>query len=297
MDRIELLREIDPAAKVAPTAMIGLYSVIGPDVTIGPKTTIGRRVTIQGHTVIGSSNEIGDGCVLGMQPQDLKFRGSETRLIIGHSNRIARNVTMHIGTESGGWVTCVGSENTLKESCHVAHDTFIADRCHIGRCTQLAGHVSVQTGAVVESLTGLHHFVTVGRYAHVGCCTAVRRDVPPFTMFAGEETGMVPPSVQGIHEEGIRAAKLKSDEEAELRRALTDLFENETAMQSTIEQLGNLGVEGEAARLCEFLQKSLEGKFGRIREAYRGMVPPEAVEHIPAELLAKIRGTMPIAEA
>ncbi|MBT3279414.1 MAG: acyl-ACP--UDP-N-acetylglucosamine O-acyltransferase [Phycisphaerales bacterium] len=297
MDSIELLREIDPAAKVAPTAEIGPYTVIGPNVTIGPKTIIGRRVTIQGHTVIGSGNHIGDGCVLGVLPQDLKFRGGETRLVIGHSNRIGRNVTMHCGTESGGWVTRLGSENSLHEGCHVAHDTFIADRCVIGRSTQLAGHTSVETGAVIGALSGLHHFVTVGRYACVGSYTPVRRDVPPFTIYGGEEGSQAQPSIRGLNEKGIHAAGLKGDEEAELRRALTDLFENETAMQSTVEQLENLGVEGEAARLCKFLQKSLEGKFGRIREAYRGKVPPEAVEHIPAELLEKIRATMSIVES
>ncbi len=289
MPELEVICEIDPSARVAANVTVGPYCVIGPEVTIGPGTVLGRRVTVTGRTTIGSGNVIGDGCVIGAVPQDLKYRGADTLLSIGHNNRLGRNVTIHVGTEPGGYVTRLGSGNILLEGVHIAHDCFVDDQTHLGRSVQLAGHIRVQSGAVLEDLCGVHHFVTIGRYARVGPRTPVRRDVPPFTDFFSEDYGWTSPSVRGVHEAGIKAAGLKKDEEAELRRALHELFEDESALQTKIEQLENLGTEGEAAALCEFCQQSLQGRFGRIRESYRGQVPPEAAELLPPEKLAEIK--------
>jgi UDP-N-acetylglucosamine acyltransferase len=132
-------------------------------------------------------------------------------------------------------------------------------------------------------MVGLHHFTTVGRYARVGSQTPVRRDVPPYTVFGYREDDSVP-AVQGIHTEGIEAADLTVEERRELERALSDLFSDETALQTKIEQIVNLGVEGEVASLCEFCQRSLAGVYGRHRERERGTIPPEALEWLtPAE--------------
>ncbi len=289
MTTLEVTREIDPLARIAPDAHIGPYCVIGPDVIIGPGTVLGRRVVVVGHTTIGSGNVIGDGCVLGAKPQDLKYRGSSCLLVIGHNNRFGPMVTAHIGTETGGFVTRIGNGNTILQGAHIAHDCFVDDATYLGRCVQLAGHILVQTGAVMEDLSGAHHFVTIGRYARVGQRTPVRRDVPPFTDFFSEDYGWTPPAVRGVHEAGIAAAGLKNEEEADLRRALHELFEDEAAFQTKLEQLENLGVEGEAKALCEFCQRSLLGKFGRFRESYRGQVPPEAVAILPAEKLAELQ--------
>ena len=289
MANLEVVREIHPAARIASNVKIGPYCVIGEHVTIGPNTTIGRHVTVSGHTSIGSGNFIDDGCVIGVLPQDLKYRGSDTLMVVGHNNTICRNVTMHIGTETGGYVTRVGNGNIFREGSHVAHDCFVDNDCEIGKNVQLAGHILVQDGAVIEALSGVHHFVTIGRYSRVGPRTPVRRDVPPFTNFYSEDYGWTPPSVRGINQQGISDANLKPDEEAELRRALYELFDDEAALQTKIEQLVDLGMEGEAAALCEFCQNSLRGKFGRIREYYRGKIPPEAVPHLSEEKLAELK--------
>ena len=196
MGDVEIISEIHPSAGIARDARIGPFCVIGPDVMIGPRTMLGRHVTVTNSVKIGSGNIIGDGSVLGAIPQDLKYRGSETLLIIGHNNRIGRNVTMHIGTEAGGYVTCIGDGNVIMEGAHIAHDCFVDDSTHLGRMMQLAGHVRVQSGAVLEDLSGVHHFVTIGKYARVGCRTPVRRDVPPYTVFASEDYGWTPPSGQ-----------------------------------------------------------------------------------------------------
>ncbi len=289
MSTLEVLSEIHPSARIAADAKIGPFCVIGPEVTIGPDSELGRRVTVLGNTTIGSGNHIGDGCVLGGVPQDLKYRGADTLLAIGHNNRIGRNVTVHIGTETGGYATRIGNDNLLREGVHVAHDCFIDNRTEIGRSVQLAGHILVQSGVVMADLSGAHHFVTIGRYARIGPRTPVRRDVPPYTNFYSQDYGWTAPSVRGVHEEGILAAKLKPDEEAELRRALAELFQDEAALQTKIEQLENLGVEGEAARLCEFCQNALKGKFGRFRESYRGQIPPEAAQILPRDKLTTLQ--------
>jgi UDP-N-acetylglucosamine acyltransferase len=284
MSDVSVLREIDPAARIAPDAVVGPYCVIGPEVTIGPGTVLRRRVSITGRTTVGSGNRIDEGCVLGAEPQDLKYGGGLTLLIIGHNNRFGREVTAHIGTEPGGYLTRIGDDNVLAEGCHVAHDCYVDDHVQLGRSVLLAGHIHVQTGAVIGDLCGLHHFVTIGRYARVGPRTPVRRDVPPFTDFRSDsEDGPAQPAVVGIHEAGVRAAALKREEEKELRLVLRELFDDESALQTKIEQLVNMGVEGAAARLCEFCNRSLQGVYGRYRELFRGKAPPEAKRYLPRD--------------
>ena len=294
MTGVTVVRRIDPSARVSPEATIGPYCFIGPHVTIGPGTVLSRRVTVMGHTTIGSGNFFGDGCVLGASPQDLKYKGTPTLLTIGHRNRFARSVTAHIGTESGGLITRIGDWNVFDDGVHIAHDCYVDDRTHLARGVLLAGHIRIRDGAVIENFSGVHHFVTIGKHARVGPRTPVRRDVPPYTSFYCENYGWEsPPAVHGIHEAGIAAAAMAPEEEKELRRTLAELFVDEFALQTKIEQLFNMGVEGEAAAVCYFIQRSLQGLFGRHRELYRGKMPPEAEAHLPPELKAAARRTIP----
>jgi UDP-N-acetylglucosamine acyltransferase len=147
----------------------------------------------------------------------------------------------------------------------------------------LAGHILVQSGAVMGDMSGAHHFATIGRYSRVGARTPVRRDVPPYTDFYSDAYDWSPPAVRGIHDRGIAAAGLSRVEEADLRRALHELFDEESALATKIEQLVNMGAEGEVARLCDFCQQSLAGVYGRYRERFRGQVPPEAWPYLPPE--------------
>ncbi len=283
MPEVIVLREIDPAARIAPDAEVGPYCVIGPHVTIGPRTRLVRRVSITGHTSIGSDNTLEEGCVFGALPQDLKYTGEAALLQVGHRNHFGRNVTAHIGTAVGGWLTRVGDDNLLLDGAHVAHDCYVDDRTHLGRHVLLAGHIRVETGAVIGDMAGVHHFATVGRFARVGPRTPVRRDVPPYTVFFSEDLDLAGPGVRGVHQAGIARANLPAGEEAELRRALRELFDDEAALQTKIEQLVNMGVEGEVSNLCEFCQRSLQGVYGRHRETFRGRIPPEAKQYLPPE--------------
>ncbi|MCY2928998.1 MAG: hypothetical protein NTV86_05790 [Planctomycetota bacterium] len=291
MPELMVLREIAPSATIVPGARIGPFCTIGPHVTIGAGTLCHRRVCIAGHTTIGADNDIAEGCVLGALPQDLKYHGEASLLLVGDRNRLGRNVTIHVGTEAGGWLTRVGNDNVLNDEAHVAHDCYVDDHTFLGRGVLLAGHVRVNVrigpfctigphvtiGAVMEDQSAAHHFTTIGRYARVRARTPVRRDVPPYTDFYSDNSATSAPGVRGIHKDGILRARLPKDEEVELRFALRELFADETALQTKIEQLRNLGVEGEAAALCTFCQRSLQGPYGRHREVFRGQTPPEAV--------------------
>ena len=289
MTKVMVMREIDPAARVAPDAKIGLYCTVGPNVTIGPRTVLERRVSVTGDVTIGSGNFFAEGCVLGGKPQDLKYRGGSTLLMIGHRNRFDQDVTAHLGTEEGGWLTRIGDENILMAGCHIAHDCYVDDRVTLGKKVFLAGHILVECGAVIDDMVGVVHFATIGRYARVCARTPVRRDVPPYTEFFGANHGESAPSVRGVHKEGIAAANFSTSEQHELRVALRELFDDESALQTKIEQLVNMGVDGEAAALCSFCQRSLQGIYGRQRELYRGISPPEAAKYLPAQWRRRIR--------
>ena len=286
---LTVTREIAPEAKVSPQATVGPFTVIGPEVTIGPGTIVGRRVTILGRTSIGRDNFIDDGCVLGAVPQDLKYAGQPTYLIIGDRNRLDANVTVHVGTELGGYLTRIGDDNVLAAAVHVAHDCYLDDRTVLGACVCLAGHVRVETGAVVGEYTGAHHFTTIGRFSRVASRTPVRRDVPPFTVFSSLGCYTAPPAVRGVNEAGLAAAELTEADREALRECIRHLFQDEQALTVKVGRYLRRDDLPEPVRLvCEFCRRSLEGKFGRCREAYRGQMPPEARRYLPAEVLAAI---------
>lgn len=294
MSELHVLNEIAPEATIHSEATIGQWCVIGPNARIEARTTLAPRVTVMGNTTIGEDNIIESGCVIGGQPQDLKFRGENTWLLIGHRNHIGRNVTLNVGTELGGYVTYLGNDNILEDACHVAHDCFVANRVRLGRKVLLAGHIVIQDGAWVEDMTGIHHFSRIGRYAHVGPRTPVRRDVPPFTDFYSEDYYWDPPQVRGLWEAGIAAAGLDDEHEQALREALKYLFSDGQPMVTKLDELKRRWPEdATVGRLCQFCRESLSGLSGRYREQFRNCIPPEAYEYLPADLLERIEKETP----
>ncbi len=274
---LTVIQEIADEAKIAPDVRIGPCCVIGPEAVIGSGTSLGCRVTVAGQTTIGNDNVIQDGCVLGVVPQDLKYHGRPTHLVIGDRNHIGPNVTAHVGTEVGGSLTRIGNDNVLAADVHVAHDCYVDDRAYMGPAVLLAGHIRVETGAVIEEMVGVHHFTTIGRFSRVGARTPVTHDVPPFVLFASDGYYTSPPAVKGIHEQGLVAAKLSKPEADKLRRAFRRLFEDKRGRIVKVRELLDRNDLAEPVRiLCESCMRSLTGRFGRYRERYRGKTPPEA---------------------
>ena len=285
---LTVMREIAPQAKVSPEARVGPFCVIGPEVTIGPGTVLGRRVTVTGRSTLGRDNLIDDGCVLGAVPQDLKYAGRPTLLMIGDRNRLGPNVTAHVGTEPGGYLTRIGNDNVIESGAHVAHDCYVDERTRLAAGVLLGGHIRVETGAVIEELSGIHHFATVGRYSWTGSRTAVRRDVPPFTRFAAADISSSG-TVLGVHEAGLAAAGLSPQERLAVRQAVQHLFHDEQALIVKVHEMLEDGNLFPAVReLCLYCLRTLAGRFGRHRETLRGKVPPEARQYLPPDVLAAL---------
>ncbi len=182
---------VHPSAVIAPGARIGAGCRIGPFCVIGPEVVLQDGVELKSHVVISGLTEIGPGtqvfpfACLGEVPQDLKFRGEKTRLIIGAQNRIRENVTMNTGTEGGGGVTRVGDGGLFMASAHVAHDCQIGNRVILANNVAIAGHCVLEDEVIVGGLSGIHQFVRIGHGAMIGAVTMVTADVIPHGLVQG----------------------------------------------------------------------------------------------------------------
>ena len=183
--------QVDPTAVIDPRAVIGAGTTIGPHVHIGPHVRIGQgcRIgassVIDGWTEIGEANEIAPMVSLGLPPQDLKYRGEETRLVVGSRNIFREFVTVHRGTRGGGGVTRIGDNNLFMAYTHVAHDCQVGSQIIFGNCATLGGHVCVEDWANISAGSGIHQFCRVGRHAFVGGYTVVTKDAMPFAKTVG----------------------------------------------------------------------------------------------------------------
>jgi UDP-N-acetylglucosamine acyltransferase len=211
---------IHPTAIVHPNAQIGAGTVIGPYVTIGERVRIGRdcrigaSCVIEGVTEIGDGNEIFPMTSIGLVPQDLKFGGEPTRVVIGERNVIREFVTIHRGTAGGGGLTSIGNHNLLMAYTHIAHDCHIGNETIFGNAATLAGHVEVQDYANVGAFSGVHQFCRVGKYAFIGGYSVVTKDALPFAKTVGNRA-----RIYGINTIGLIRRGFSQDTLAKLRRA------------------------------------------------------------------------------
>lgn len=176
---------VDPSARIADDVEIGPYSIIGADVEIGQGNWIGPHVVINGPTVIGRENKIFQFSSIGEQPQDLKFSGEISRLVIGDCNTIRENVTLHRGTKDGGGITRIGNENLLMAYVHVAHDCQVGNHVILANSASLAGHVQVDDYAILGGFSLVHQFGRIGAYSFSSMGSAINRDIPPYVTVAG----------------------------------------------------------------------------------------------------------------
>ncbi len=171
---------IDAGAVLGKDVDVGPYAVIGPKVTIGDGCSIGAHAIVESHVRMGNGTRVSPYASIGAPPQDLKFKGEDTWVEIGEGTTIREFVTVNRGTATGGGVTRVGGRVLLMAYCHVAHDCHVGDRVIMANAATLAGHITVEEGAFIGGLTGVHQFVRIGAYAIVGALSAVSKDVPPY---------------------------------------------------------------------------------------------------------------------
>ncbi|MBN9322374.1 MAG: acyl-ACP--UDP-N-acetylglucosamine O-acyltransferase, partial [Delftia acidovorans] len=193
IERIHPTALIDSAAQLDSSVSVGPYAVIGPHVEIGAGTTIGAHCVVEGHTRIGCDNRIFQFASLGAQPQDKKYAGEPTRLVIGDRNTVREFCTFNAGTVQDQGVTVIGHDNWIMAYVHVAHDCVVGSHTILANNATLAGHVHVGDHVILGGLTGVHQFTKVGAHAMAGFASHISQDVPPFMMVDGN-----PLSVRGF---------------------------------------------------------------------------------------------------
>jgi UDP-N-acetylglucosamine acyltransferase len=209
---------VDPSAELAEGVTVGPYSIIGPNVKIGPGTEIGPHVLIEKDTRIGSGCRIHKGAVLGTDPQDLKYRGEETQLIVGDRTVIREYATLNRGTAARGY-TSVGNDCLLMAYTHVAHDCQLGDHVILSNAVNMGGHVTIGDWAIVGGITPIHQFVRIGCHAFVGGASRVAKDIPPYVKAAGS-----PVQLYGLNSVGLQRRGFSEDVRRELKRAYRLFF-------------------------------------------------------------------------
>lgn len=205
---------IHPSAIIEPGARIGAECEIGPFVVIGPEVTLGDRVVIKSHAIVTGWTEIGDETVIfpfavvGEVPQDLKFRGERTRLVVGKRNRIREGATLNLGTAGGGGETRVGDDCLLMTGSHVGHDAVIGNRVILANQVAVAGHCVLGDDVIVGGLSGIHQWVRVGRGAIIGAVTMVTNDVLPHGLVQGPRGELDGLNLVGLKRRGVSRAEI-----------------------------------------------------------------------------------------
>lgn len=281
MSTIHTLAAVDPQAELGESVEIGAFCYVGPDVRLGQGCKLAPHVTLLGPSEFGPGNVFYSGCVLGAAPQDLKYKGGPTRLVVGAENVFREQVTIHRGTEvdrQSGGVTRIGNHNLFMVGVHVAHDADIGNNIIVANTVQLAGHVRIEDCVVVGGASAMHHFVTVGRNAYVGGMTRVTHDVPPYMKVLGYDQ-----TVRGVNVEGLRRWRIPEASIAKVKEAARLLYarRGERSPLRTGEALRVIEANGlvrdEHVRyLVDFLRRKLEvGIFGRVREHFRADQPED----------------------
>ncbi len=213
---------INPKAKISPSVKIGPYSIIGADVEINNDVTIHSHVNITGQTIIGKNNTIHPFASIGSSPQDMKYKGEKTKLLIGDNNTIREYVTINTGTVQGGGFTKIGSNNLIMISAHIAHDCIIGNNVVIANSAAIAGHVEIGDQVIIGGNCGVQQFTRIGKLAMIGGMTGVSRDVIPYGLSTGNRNYL-----NGINLVGLRRNKVLNKDIIGLTNAYKEIFISE----------------------------------------------------------------------
>ena len=274
MSRIHPTAIIEPGARIGRDAHIGPYCVVGSDVVIGDGCRLHHLSSVQGHVTLGDGCEVFPQAVLGMPPQDIKYKGERTTLEIGKGNIFREMVTAHPGTGNGGGVTRIGDGNLFLIGVHVAHDCHIGNKCIFANYVQFAGHVRVEDHVNMGGHSAVHHFVTIGKHAFIGGMTRIAADVPPFMVVVAARGTR--PEVRMINGVGLQRCGYSEEDVTALKAAFMRLY-SRRARQEGIpirervqELLDGRPLNHHVEYLCEFLMRAFaHGRHGRYLESLR----------------------------
>ncbi len=250
---------------------MGPHCVVDAGVVLGDGCILHPNVTIGPRTICGTRNEFYPGSVIGMPPQDLKYKGGDTRVEMGEDNVFREYTTVHAGTEVAGGVTRIGSHNRFFVGVHVAHDCQIGSDCILSNQIQLAGHVCLEDKVTMGGVSAVHHFTTLGTMSFIGGFSRIIADVPPYMITEGN-----PGRVRGFNLTGMRRWGMSERSIASVREAFQVLFSGraERGGQPILKRLESLecreDLNGEVKYLCQSVRRSLEnGVYGRYLEVHR----------------------------
>jgi len=243
---------INPSARLAEDVSVGPYTVIGTEVEIGEGSSIGAHALIEGPTKIGRGNRIGAYAAIGGDPQDKKYHGERSELVIGDHNTIREFVTINRGTDEGGGVTRIGDDNWIMAYVHVAHDCLIGSHTVLANNVTLAGHVEIGDYVVLGGFAGVHQFCKVGAHAFAAMYAAINRDVPPFVYAAGQFA-----QPRGVNAEGLKRRGFSAERIGAIRRAYRTLYMSGKTLAEARAELEQHARSSEDVRaLVEFINRS-----------------------------------------
>jgi len=245
---------VDSSAELHDGVIISQGAIVGPNVTIGKCTEIGPNAVITGRTQIGSKNKIYPNVFIGLDPQDLKYKGASTEVIIGDNNTFRECVTINKATDEGE-KTIIGSNNLLMAYSHIGHNCELGNGIVLSNSVQVAGHVKVEDKAIIGGCLGIHQFVHIGYLAMIGGMTRVDRDVPPFCLAEGH-----PGRLRGLNRIGIKRSGLMENEDFDLKvlqRTWNLLFKSNDAISNSLEKAMKGELDFSSSKLCSFLKESI----------------------------------------
>lgn len=247
---------IGQGVDIQPDVKIGPYCVLDGQVQIGVGTELISHVVVSGHTRLGQGNRIFPFACIGHEPQDLKYAGEPSEVVIGDNNTIRENVTINPGTSGGGMLTCLGNNNLLMAYAHIAHDCHLGDGVILANCATLAGHVEIADGAIIGGLSAVHQFVRIGRYAMIGGMSGIVKDVPPYCLTAGGYR----PGLVGLNLIGLRRRGLSKASIACLKQVYRELFQGSGKMEERLREAEQIADSDEhAMHLLEFVRTAKRG--------------------------------------
>ena len=246
---------IDPSARIGKDVRIGPWTLIGPDVEIGDGCDIRSHVVIRGPTRIGRNNTIFQFASVGEDPSDLKYRGEASLLEMGDNNVIREGATLHRGTEVGGGVTRIGSDNLFMPYTHVAHDCIIGNHVIFSNNASVAGHVVIDDWAILGGFVGIYQFLHIGAHSFIGAQTHVNMDVPAYMMVNG-----VPARARGINITGLERRGFGKQTLQALRKAYKILYRNGNTLEQALAELEELARQSaEVQVLVDSVRASTKG--------------------------------------
>lgn len=246
---------VEPGAQVDPSAEIGALAVVGPHVRVGPRTVVGAHAVLAGRTTLGEGNRVFPHAVVGEVPQDLKYRGEPTELVVGDRNTFREGVTISTGTVQGGGVTRIGSGCLFMANSHVGHDCDVGDGAIIANSVALAGHVTLEEHVHISGLAAVHQFCRIGRLSFVSGLTGVVMDVAPYTTVSGPRA-----ELGALNVVGMQRAGMTEEQVGRVKQAYKLVFRSNLQLAEAIAQLEeSLAQHPEIAHFVQFLRSSKRG--------------------------------------